>query len=415
MAKLRTSSAISYKKQAATRCGMANRSTTPSGSSNYAEHQCWYNIKFPYATNNIEVAWSNFMLSTNYNGLNTGRKAEIVPSDVVMTVRAGIEISGVTYPLYAPDGSRDLVIQSDEVKSFANLAQPIPAGTICVLKYKITYSAIPLRWLSFEAHQNVIAKNEFGSGLTDRTLDASWGSPANTSGFVICPPAYVIGDISGKSIEILGDSIGSNGQSDSGWVGDLGFIMKACTANGVPYINNGRQSMPMWYYVSSDAEIIPSQNRRRAIVPPRSVDFMLVQMITNDLGWTRDDASCIAALSALKTKMDALNIKIIPMTCPPRTNSSNNAKFGTDSPSVWGWRRSYNQYLRDNNGVGYGYFDVAAVLSSSAGGATPDINGDYWISGYKSDGIHPNDFGHAAMNTALQSYLPRLLQTWKAR
>ena len=393
--------AVSVKKQVAARCGMWNRPVAWA----HREANCWMNIPVLVATSNIEVQWANYRLNTAFNGV--GNNQEMVEGSTLVTRRAALEVVGVgIYPLYTVDGSRDLVLNPGEVGRLYLNNQAVPAGSH-VLRWRTICDEVPHRWGTFESNQaSITCKHEFGAGLSDRTLAASWGSPSNPESYAVDPPQAIIGDsTSRKTVEIWGDSIGSAAQSDGGYVGDLGFIMRACITGGVPFINNGRGGQAAWQIASESAEFKTSRLRRRSIVPKGSIGYVFLQLCTNDFNWGTNYDAMVANLALLKAQAEAQGSKLIPFTCPPRTNATNNGKFSSDSVNVATYRQQYNAYLRANEGVGHGFFDLAAVLEEGETG--------FWKAGFIADGIHPNQAAHTAARDALIASLPELLSEFR--
>lgn len=397
------------------RTGFPNSFITPSGSTNYAENNSWFDTFLSYETDKLIIGWANFTNSGNFDGITN--KKELVAGSSAMTVRCGVSIGGVDYP-FTINGNRDLVIQPDQVGAFDPLSIPLTSAlTAVTFKYRIVYASIPTYWGRMINNQvPLVGKNEFGTGLSDRTLSPSWSSPPNTSSYVIMPPTFILGKTTnGKSIEIWGDSIGASGTGDTGYVPDLGFIQRASRDGYIPYITNGAGGRAMWQYTSADPDFLESRNRRRALAPILSrggTGVVFIQMITNDFGWSRTATQCAGYAQDLAAQALARGQRPIIFTCPPRTNGSNNGKCSSDVASVQGWVVDYNTEVRSTNGWGYGYFDLAALWSSDIGGATPNINGMYWLTSCLGDGIHPNTAGMALARDALTAKLPTLLARW---
>lgn len=402
--KLITSPAAAQK-QIATRTGFPNSAFTPSGSTNAPECQCWFTTLITHETNNIRIGWANYIAATNFDGITNNK--ELIAGPSTMTVRAAISVGASVYPLYAPDGSRDLVLAPDETGELILEDQVITTGQATV-RYWLRYESVPTRWGRMLNHQApLVGKNEFGTGLTDRTTDASWNSAPNHASYLPMPPQYMVGDADDvKGFEIWGDSIGAVGTGDTGYVSDLGFIQRAANTLSAPFISNGAGGRAIWQYTDDDPDFVESRNRRRTLAPQTACDFVLIQMITNDFAWTKSSATCIANMALLAEQALARGQKPIIMTCPPRTNGSNDAKYGPDSASVWTWIEEYNTHVRDNNGYGYGYFDLGALWQDG-------VDSTKWNSTYFGDGIHSNQAGNVAAAAELEARFPVLTQRWR--
>jgi len=398
-------STVSPQRQVAIRTGLPNYPFTPSGNTNYAECQAWMSTVICYATNNLRIGWANYRYAPGFDGI-TGKK-EIIGGVTNMTVRAAVSISGVDYPLYTTDGQRDLVIAPDAIGIFAPLNLAISAQTSALIKYLLKYDAIPPQWNMMVNNQaSLVGRNEFGTGLTDRTTSANWTAP-NHIDYLPMPPQFILGDTTNtKSFEIWGDSIGAGGTGDMGYVSDLGFLQRAARASYIPYITNGAGGKALWQYTSTDPDFVESRNRRRALAPSTATGFCFIQMCTNDFAWGGTSSSVIANMQLMAQQALARGQKPIIFTCPPRTNNTNNGKYGPDAAAVPTYINEYNAHVRTNNGYGYGYVDLGLLWADT-------VDNTKWNASYFGDGIHPGQPGYVAADTLMQSKFPVLTQIWR--
>ena len=76
-------------------------------------------------------------------------------------------------------------------------------------------------------------------------------------------------------------------------------------------------------------------------------------------------ASLYALQLQLKSELAAFGIQLIPVTLQPRTNNTNNGMNGAET-QTFTQRALYNANIISSNGVGNGYYDLAAQLQNVA-------------------------------------------------
>jgi len=319
----------------------------------------------------------------------------------VMTLRAGFRLSSTKFAAVMFSGVRDAVLQpGDTVEGFWTPPIDLVPGTTYKEQAFCTFASVPSAWAgTAEQSQAFDEYQEWGTALTDRTA-TNWNSGTRTTNYTICPPIDICVPFKTNlpAVMIAGDSISSDGSNDSTFAGFFGYVQRALAAN-YAWTNVGATGQTMGAMFGSQAATRIQRFAKRGFT------HMLSPTGTNDLAGAVPYSQLVTQITSGKAVCDAVGIKLIPFTLPPRTDPTNTTKNGSDNTNVWTWRQQYNTYIRSNNGVGYGYFDAAASFQDP-------VTTDLWrtdLGTPTTEGIHPLTVLHTQAMTDLAAALPSLL------
>lgn len=338
------------------------------------------------AVTSLTFRWANFDISAAPSVLLVGQYP--------VTIKASVVYGGVNYPIMWAQG-RTATLQPDEVLASLPLSISIPTNTTFSVRWLITYQTAPTQWCC-STRYNTDGWNQFGTGLTD-IIDLQTNPGVRQTNFMVLPPMHIMDEnTSAKSAVIMSDSIGSDGSND-GFQYETGWSQKLFDAIGIPFTNNGASGNSLVIQVQSYGSTAAEKARRDKSMMDNSAMFVHCALATNDFASGRTNAQIYADMLTMKARCDAAGAKLIVSTCYPRTDPTNTVKNAADSVNVWTYRRNLNDTIRANNGVGYGYFDVAAACQDP-------VSIDLWRSDLgtpTNDGVHPN----AVIHDAIVAYL----------
>lgn len=317
-----------------------------------------------------------------------------------LTLRAGLRISGANIVPITFSGARDVVIapgatvESDWVS--ATLVAGMSYSDYAWVRFDSAQTAwpgAPVRASESDEYQ------EWGTSLADRTL-TDWSTGTRYSVPAMFVPLDIVTDTpqTGPSILLLGDSISSAGSNDTTTGSWYGYVQRSLAAS-YPWSNIGASGLAV-------STVAYSQRATRIDrFAGRGFTHCLCPLSTNDIGGNVGFAQHMSNFGVLKGALDAIGVKLIPFTPPPRTNATNDAVNASGGAEQWTKIQQVRDAMIANNGVGYGYFDLNAVWRDSA-------NVNLWrtdLGSPTTDGIHPSTALHTAAVTALTAALPTLL------
>lgn len=378
----------------ANRIGQPSRTVANGGAVTQAQE--WHSVLLTAPARYLDITFGNFISnSSSLSQLDLGLAQ--------LTLRMGVRRStGTVAPGYLPGTTtRDMVLAPGDYGIFqVDLGAEYAVGTRLWLKVLGTYASAPANWAATDVIMSRGDEfNEFGNALTDRTLATSWSGGSRSTNYSVLSPVSVVArtaNASALAVGIFGDSITAAGNNDGTFGDYIGWAQRGLAASASAVVM-GAQGMTL-------GALIGSATQRTRRLTGMRLTHVLCTLGTNDLSGGTTDTQMLANLETFKGYLDPLGIKLIPATLPPRTNASNNAKYGPDSASVWARRISYNASIRSNNGVGYGYFDAAAHMQD---GTSTDL----WrtdLGTPTSDGIHPSTVVHTAVAAAFAAAIPTL-------
>lgn len=329
-----------------------------------------------------------------------------------LTLRVGVLVSGSNDPVqaYWASGSKDTVIEPGATAQTRPIAGRYLAGQRVFAQVRGIYDVIPVAWpasalvIETDGSEDV----EFGTGLQDRTNATDPYFGPHVTPFGVLPAIAVLGNplshVFRPRVVVFGDSICSTGNNDNTFGDYIGFAQRALGELGIAFNNIGASGGGVQSFMN-----LPKASRARkySAIVDAGINYCLTNFVTNDLSGTTTDTSqsVLSSLRNLSDEMLSFGIRMIPMTCVPRTNTTNNGINAIDTANAFTYRANFNAALRANNGVGYGYFDLALFTQE------PTNNNLWRFDMYSGtiDGIHPNPANHTAMTAALKAALPALL------
>ena len=385
------------RRQVTTRAALPQTYIPQSGG--YAGNQVQQSMLFDVkkATNNLVIRYANYSVDAAPSKLLAGQYS--------FTVKAAIIIAGVSYPVVFEAGRTqnvpvDMIVSSQPL----NIPGGIPAGTRIELRDLKIFSTAPSQWACGTRYNldqgGRSGWNQFGNALTDEvdTLTTFYTRPTN---FMVLPPFQIVGDSidSDMAVEIMGDSIGSDGSAD-GFLFNAGFSQRALDAAGIAFTNNGASGNSMIYQMETWASPLDVQARRRKAHAFGAITHVFCCLSTNDWASGANPNQLLTYYSTLKAELNALGIKLIVTNGYPRAAASNDGKLAPDPTDIYDRMAAFRLALATNPTTYADYvFDTYSVLKNAA-------NENFWNPAYIGDGVHPNPAGH----TALANYCQPLFQ-----
>ena len=379
----------SVEAQVASRAALPQTFVAQTGGTAGKQAQQEMKIDIYNACSNLIFRWANVTCNVSPSVLDAGEYG--------FTIKAALRVGSTVYPL-SFDTGRTKHVDPDGLIETLPLNTSFPAGTSAYLRWLIDFDTAPVNW-PLGTRYNTTGWSQFGNALTDivDTTTPIYALPANMA---VLPPYQITGKTARNlAFEIMGDSASADGANDA-YAYNTGWSQRALHAAQIPFITNGASGNSLAIQIESWGSTAAQQARRKLTRANSAISHVLCGLCTNDFASGATDAQVLARLATLKTQMDALGIKTIPVTSMPRTNPANNAKYGADSVNLWTYRRNFNDAIRANNGVGYGYFD-SALYTQDPG------NIDLWrtdLGTPTNDGIHPEPAIHTAMATAATAF-----------
>lgn len=352
-------------------------------------------FKIERACTELIFKWCNFRPEN-------GSPSRLLAGEYPYTVKAAIVYNNINYPIGFASG-RTASVPPDGLIASLPLSLSLPAGTEIELRWLIEFETAPAQWPASTRYN--MRWNYFGVNANDDVDGTGRAYNAETR-FMVLPPYQIVGNASGhkKAVEIMGDSISSDG-SDDGFLDDSGYTQRGLVTAGIPFTNNGASGNSLIFQLESWASTPEMKARRLKAHADKAVSHVICGLCINDFASGATDASILGHLSQLKTILDQDGIKLIPITCYPWTNGANNA---APNPNVWARRRNLNNTLRANNGVGYGLLDIASVCQD------PN-NIDLWrtdLGTPTTDGVHPRGIIHDVLAAYVAQQMPVIMGVW---
>lgn len=372
---------------------VATRAITTSGDPN-PELQSWFTMPLGCATDKVHVKWWNYEVPA----LN------MVDGNQAFTIRAGVRNSTTNYQITKTDASIDEYVPPGEVTEFGitRFGTEIAKNTALSIQYRVIFDAAESSVYAGEQN-NAVHNNEYGSGLTDRTMSDSW-SASDPSLQVLMPPNLVLGLVPRTqcpAFGIIGDSIYAVGTSDAFGFGDYGGLQRALRSLNYSYVNSGGGGLPLLYYFHGDAGYQAAKAKTFNAMLPH-ITHMVVGLGTNDIDQSQTDTQICNNLVSLQQELDAYGITMIPLTVTPRTNAANTTYFTGEGETEWANRRNLNDKIRNLQCGNRFYIDMAEVTQD-------ETNINLWKSGYTSDGIHMNANSATPMRDRFITDFPAIL------
>ena len=375
-------------RQVTTRTGLPQTYIGQAGGTagNQIQQSMLFDVKM--ATNNLVFRYANYSVDAAPSKLLAGQYD--------YTVKAAIRIGAASYPVQFSSG-RTQNVPIDQIVSSLPLNIPggIAAGTQIELRDLKIFASAPSHWPCATRYNFDQAGrsgwNQFGTNLTDE-VDSGTTFYTRQTNFMVLPPFQIVGDSAAGhvAVEIMGDSIGSDGSNDA-FLFNTGYSQRTLDAANIPFTNNGASGNSMIYQMESWASPAAVMARRRNAHAFGAITHVFCALSTNDWASGATTLQLLTYYTNLKAELNALGIKLIVTTGYPRTNAGNNGKVGADPADIYTHMGNFRAALLSNP-LAYAdhVFDTYSVLRDPA-------NIDFWNAAYIGDGVHPNAAGHTAL------------------
>lgn len=283
-----------------------------------------------------------------------------------ISIRAGLYDGVNTYPIFWPNGSRDMILEPGASVDTKPVMYKAIKGQRLLLVWRITWATAPASFPGSCIIANYsVDVSEWGTALTDRTTNyaAATMFTRQAGNYAILPPVSMAATgIKRAVVAILGDSITSDGVNDFTTDSlDYGWAAGGLGDAGIPYIQLGTSSLLMTNIASSP--LLRSQ--LFASIMASGVTHLLLPLGTNDWASGRTAAAVLADANTIRNDLRTLGVKVIPITLQPKTDSTNTTN-ASGEPNTFAQRALYNASIIANNGLGDGYFDLAALTQSGS-------------------------------------------------
>lgn len=349
---------VTLRRQVATRASFPSSARLFTNSSSNTQVQQTMSIQITDDSEDFVFTWGNFNRpspsSTALSGLST------------ITVRAGLYDGVNTYPIFWPNGSRDMVLEPGAWADSRPVMYKAVKGQRMLLVWRITWATAPASFPGSCTIANYsVDVSEWGTALTDRTTNYASNTmfTRQAGNYAVLPPIGITA--TGKArpvVGILGDSISSDSVNDftsdsidTGWAaGGLGDA-------GIPYVQLGTSSLLMTNIASST--VLRSQ--LFTAIAAAKVTHLLLPLGTNDWASGRTAAAVLADANTIRNDLKPLGVKVIPITLQPKTDSTNTTNASGET-NTFAQRALYNAAIISGNGLGDGYYDLASITQSTA-------------------------------------------------
>ncbi len=352
------------RRQVASRCSFPLKLLTNTNS--YKQVQ---SITYFYLTSAVKDLSFTF---GNYNV--TGPSSTDLTGLSGVTYRLGLWDGVTTYPIYWPNGSRDGYIPAGQILTSKPVAFNGVAGQkLWLIKYAV-FDAAPATfpYSQTSSNQQMNCNSVWGNALTDWTLSpGSFTQNTRATGsFDICPCIAISSSTRPPvAVAVLGDSISSDGSGDAALIaGEQGWAKRGLAYSNIPHINLGQSGLAMGHVMGPGTDLARSQ--RLSSLRAAGITHVLCPLSNNDWSTGTTAATLYGYFTSLKSILSGMRIKLIPCTSIPKTNAANNGQASGET-QTFAQRAIFNGLIQSNNGVGYGYYDAAAIAQDS-------VNTDYW-------------------------------------
>jgi lysophospholipase L1-like esterase len=313
---------------------------------------------------------------------NWSKSGEREPANSI-TVKAGIEIGGVTIPVNFRGQSTATIARGSLVVSDIIPVDGIKGQTFFV-RTRVSVAAAGEKW---PLDRTTVAADGEGvtAGDTDKSQDTS---SIEATSRTVYSPALVLAASPTTPVPVIGgtgDSIIS-GQMDSPV--DLGWLRRALNAE-YAHVDMGKGGGTAEQFSAFSS----SQGRMQLA---DLCTHVVVAYGVNDFGAGKTEAQIKGWLETIFQRFSRRGIKVYGVTLLPRTTASTDAyaTVGGQTTATYNAERiALNEWLRTLPAPLTGLIDAAAAVESSGGSGK-------WKALYTSDGIHPLPVGHQAIAAA---------------
>lgn len=355
-------------------CGIPTSSSSNGGNHNSFNQRLGLKLN-DYATS-IELIFANLRSSGSGGGILNGESA--------ITLTCALEIGSLIVPVFWPSGARFIRIDPGAyVRSLKAPVSAAPAIGATILRMHGIWDSVPSSIPIANGAMGDAApgydSNSRGIDLADATL-GTMPTSINTFG-VIFPPWSIIGATSppGPSVLAIGDS-------------NRSWATSGLSNANIRAINLGADGYTLDGFMSPYPRLIG--------VEEAGITHALVTIAGGDVTAGAGSQTLIGRAVAARGILERYGIKAVMATTPPKTTADNTA---VNSASKWAAIRDYNSYLRANNGVGYGCFDLFDQWGIRATGLWRTDLGTP-----TDDGTHASSVMHIVAASALAQAAPSL-------
>lgn len=351
---------------------------------------------------NVSVAWQNLSNQTADEKGQVGYDLKAAIFREVSAYSGKLGTQPLVWAAGTEIGRRSPVVAPGAISETSQTAFTATAGDRAIVRRWARSSGAAFTFYNtadlpiFEGDET----NEVGTALTDH-IDSN--DPAGDvfsraigDTHVHFGPAAIIGDSATRRarVAVVNDSIGAGSGDLNNSETTMGFLN---TMFGTTYqsFRVGNAGMQFFTFMQDATK----RGQRTALYASLGITHEIVQAITNDIE-NGNGPAFMARLAVRKAENDAANIRTSVCTAPPRTNAGNTVPTSTAT-----LRLSLNQMIRDANGCGFGYLDVAAFTYAAGGTNLWDTTGGRGT----ADGVHPNAATHAYLAAQLAPQLSSLL------
>lgn len=318
----------------------------------------------------------------NTRMLSSGGKVWKGESD--LTISCAFEVGSEITPITWNGGQSSVVVEPDEfvMSDYCDVTLPPGLGA-AVLRMHGLWATPPATLPIANGVLSAVTAYDSNSRGVNQANGVLGTMPTGISVFgAICPPMIITGLTSPEAAIItVGDS--NRAWSNSG-----------LSIAQFRRINTGIDAFTM---AGFDAE--QRQQRFRATVEG-GFTHAFVTIGGGDVTAGASGSTLIARATSIRDYILSRGLKPVFATTPPKSNPTNTA---VKSASAFNAIKTYNDYLRSNNGMGFGYFDLFDQWGDRTTGLWRTDLGTP-----TDDGTHANAALHTAAATAFASAAPSL-------
>lgn len=374
------------------RGAVPNRYKENTGSFSGQELNEWMTVDVRTAATNVRSLRGNYTCTAP-------SIPEVNGSD--LTVRDGLSISGVVYPVTHGGVITKTLPQTADIFVSDVIVPSISVGTYTYQSYQ-KFAGVHTIPYGFPINEG--GYNEFGNGLTDRSQSLTWPSPTRIENGVVSPILGLIGEVSRPCAwGIVSNSIFSEGDADSTF-SYRGGLQRGLNSANIPFVNNGGASGAVSFLTSAPAI---SQQAKNNILKSGYLTHVSIDCMNADLINGQTAAQIITNLLNFKALLAPSGTKLVVNTIPPLTNAANTAKNPGHPTNIWAERTTLNTYIRTNGGVGHGFIDIAAMTEAGTTSLWRTDLGTPTV-----DGVHPEKVIHDALVPYVAEKAPIISGIW---
>lgn len=358
----------------------------------------------------------------------TNNGADVVPGNAVI-VRAAIEYSGATYPLFF-DGVREITVDAGATRRSDPLPIVLPAGATFYIRIWMNTANTGELYTTGGSLNGDVTIGLTGSFANGNSVDATGalGTLSPTASFPLLgavwgrqlgarrPTFVVMGDsITAGRDDAFAGGTDTTGRRSTGWMtraadGDFSVINLAMSGGAVLYFKQWEYRKKSSTYLSMATHAVVAHGVNDYATDPSAVNLQ-------------------ASLATLWLELANRGLQVIACTITPKTTSTdswattgNQTKHANEATRV-----TVNDWLRDGAAldpttfapvatgtsgaltIGNNAHPVVALNDNADAVETARNSGIWKVNGtslwYTTDGTHPAAAGHLAMATSMRAVM----------